>query len=86
MTREQALSKLDEMMPDLMEAIRRKYESALRCGALDLEEWQDDFRLPKVILTAVLEDMTTQYQPIGSTLNDRKSWWNVTLRNLRNFV
>lgn len=41
----------------------RKLDSLFNSGALDLEKYDDDYELPKIILCAMLKEMSYQYAP-----------------------
>ena len=62
-TRKDVLSKIDELMPDITEFIKQKAEKALSCGAIDLDDYEDDYTLTKIVLTAVAKELSYVYRP-----------------------
>ena len=62
-TRKDVLSKIDELMPDITEFIKQKAEKALSCGAIDLDDYNDDYILTKIVLTAVAKELSYAYRP-----------------------
>lgn len=61
----------------------KAYKEALRLlssGAVDLEEWDDDFRLPKCLAVVIFEKLADDYRP---SARDKKAL--KTIENLRKF-
>lgn len=59
-----------EMLNNSHEAMIKNIDKALNSGAIDIDSWQEDDRpmlLPKTIVTAILEDESTQYNGIGTS-------------------
>jgi hypothetical protein len=71
-------SKLYEMIGRLPEALKQEADRLWSSRALDPEVYEDDYRLPKIILTVALENMADQWMPLQD--QDRK-----TVKNLRHF-
>jgi hypothetical protein len=63
MTKEQFLSKVEELLPDLNELIREKAQTLLNSGAVDLESYSDNFLLPKIFISAMGEEIKNQFAP-----------------------
>jgi hypothetical protein len=80
MTREQFTAKFQELLdsPDFMGFINKKAKDILSSGAIDLEDYENDYRLPKIVLCAVLHDMVWQYEPFND--KDKR-----TVKNLEHF-
>lgn len=70
--------KVDSMMPDLTEGIRRECDRLYESGAVDTGAFEDNYLLPKVILTVAIENQVRQYN--GATSQLKKE-----IRNLRHF-
>ena len=56
MTKNQARKKTRELIRNYSELMREKLERALTCGALNLDSYEDNYKLPRIILSALLED------------------------------
>ena len=79
MTREQFLAHYQEMAGNgLLEFLNKKASDILNSGAIDIEDYQDDYRLPKLVLCAALKDARWQYEPFNDV--DKK-----TVKNLERF-
>jgi hypothetical protein len=50
------MEKIREMLPDLQEWLLKRCDQLLRSGGIRLEDYEDDFLLPKILLTAALLD------------------------------
>lgn len=83
MKRQDALQKIDEMINEqdgVVEYLKKECERLLSCGAVDLDEYGNDYRLPKIILMIALENCSYQYSPLSHDKNLIRE-----LKNLRNF-
>jgi len=54
---------------------------AFNSGAINKTEYQDDYRLPKMILTAALKNVSEYYTPPGKDFKFRKE-----VNNIRHFI
>lgn len=70
--------KVDSMLPELMEAIRKECDRLYSCGAINPESWDNDFQLSKIILTVAIENQVKQYVPLNR--NGKR-----TVANIRHF-
>ena len=77
-TQYDVITKIKEMLPDVTNGIIKRSENILSSGALNLEAYEDNYVLPKIIMTACLHDIAEAYEPFNKA--DAK-----TVRNLRNF-
>jgi len=77
-TKHDVLTKIGELLVQHEAQVRETAEKLLRTGAVDVADYEDDYRLPKIILTAALADCSTMYRPLHD--EDRQ-----TVNNLRNF-
>jgi hypothetical protein len=71
--------KIDAMMPDLIEGIRKECDRLYECGGIDTSTYNNDYRLPKTILSVAIENQVRQY-----TLHDDKIAKRA-MANLRHF-
>jgi len=63
MTHKQAMRKIRSMMKECHRGILKECEHLLRSGAIDLEEAEDNFVVPKIVLTVALKNESFQYSP-----------------------
>lgn len=63
MTKAQILAKVNEMKPDILELIDNRVEKALASGTLNIEDYEDNFILPKIIVSAIGSEIEFQYRP-----------------------
>jgi hypothetical protein len=57
--------KVDSMLPELMEAIRKECDRLYSCGGVNTDAFDDDYQLPKICLTVALENQIQQYRPLN---------------------
>ena len=51
------------MKKDLNKLIDDRIEKALNSGAFELNDYEDDFLLPKIFMTAMGKEISFQYRP-----------------------
>lgn len=61
MTREELSSNLDTLIANAVPAIKAKAMQLAECGAEDMEEYSNNFVLPKLVFVAALEYEAGQY-------------------------
>ena len=52
------------MVKDDKEFINRKIEEALNSGAINRDDYENDFELPKIIYYAILQSLSDQRLPL----------------------
>jgi hypothetical protein len=62
MNKEQFELKINAMMPELTEAINKECSRLFSCGGIDTNKYEDNFLLPKIILTVAIENQAFQYR------------------------
>ena len=75
-----------EMLEFSKECMVKKLTTALNCGALDIENWDEKISpmiLPKVIVTALLESEGTQYGAKGTSFEKKIK---KEVKNLRYYI
>jgi len=73
--------KIDAMIPDLMEGIRKECDRLYRSGGIDTDkEREGDYVLPKMILKIAIENQVNQYMMPNPSMAHKKE-----LANLRHF-
>ncbi len=71
MTTEQFLNKIDELTDTTASDMRAKVRKWLKdVGETNLPNWENDYRLPKIVMTALCKEAAYQWQPL--TKSDRK--------------
>ena len=78
-TKEQFLAKVQEMLPELNKMIMEKAAKAYQSGAIDPQDYEDNYLLPKIFMAAMGKEMTWQYMP-----HDKKS--KSSVENLSHFL
>ena len=61
MTEKQFLEKVNEMLPDLNQLILEKAKKVFSSGAIDTEEYDNNYLLPKIFLCAMGKEISWQY-------------------------
>jgi len=64
MTKDECREKINSMLPDVIELIKQKTEHYLQCGAVETEDFKNDYILPKAILHVCLIDASEQYRSL----------------------
>ena len=78
MDKKQFGKRVNQMLPDLTEAIRKESDRLYDCGGIDTGYYGDDCQLPRIILTAAIENQIHQFRPTaGKSIK--------AVRNLRHF-
>jgi hypothetical protein len=71
MNKKQKIKKLvKEMLNQSHKEMIKKIDTALNSGALDIESWEEDnapMVLPKIIVAAILQRESWQYEGTGTT-------------------
>lgn len=57
--------KIKSMMPDLINGVIKDCNHLFFSGAIDTEKYDDNYLLPKIILTVALENQKFQYAPLS---------------------
>jgi hypothetical protein len=75
-----------EILNDSKEAMVKKITMALNCGALDIEDWDENkspMIVPKIIIAALLESESTQYSARGTSFEKKIK---KEVKNLRYYI
>lgn len=62
MTKEEFIMRVAEMIPDLTSLVMDRARKLMDSGAIDLEEWENNYRLPKIFMQAMGKEITAQYK------------------------
>lgn len=63
MTKEDAKNMAVEIADDLFQQVKSKIDSALNSGSIDLESYENNYLLPKIIAEAALRDVYERNLP-----------------------
>ena len=72
--REKIKSLVSDMLKESYEAMVKKIDKALNSGAVDIDGWNEKdspMILPKCIVTAILQNESTQYEAKGTSFEKR---------------
>lgn len=83
MTREQFEARIDELIADAPDWLRKECIRLVTSGAVHLESAENNFRLPKNIFVVALENLSGQYAPPHS--RSTRSADEQAIKNLRKF-
>jgi hypothetical protein len=75
-----------DMLNQSHEAMLKKVDKALDSGAIDTESWDENYNpivLPKCIVTAILQDESTQYEAKGTSFHNKI---RKEVRNIRYYL
>ncbi len=78
-TEQQVIEKIDDMTPDLIEAIKKQAVRLYHSGGVDPEKYENNYRLPKILMAVILSEQGNQYTPPYPGADTR------TIKNLRRF-
>ena len=67
-TKDQCLEKLAEMADQVKGHIMEKAAQLLKSGAINLPDFENDYQLPKILLTASLEHEADQWRPFDKAM------------------
>jgi hypothetical protein len=74
------------MLKESNQAMKKNLEKVLNSGAIDIESWDENqapFYLPKCILTALLQQESTQWDGTGTSYEKRIK---KEVQNIRYFI
>lgn len=76
-TKEQLKEKTIELLNNAHEEMVEKIDKAINSGCMDLENADNNYLLPKILVSALLKDMVFQYKPMGDTKKAEKEILNI---------
>ena len=62
MTEDEFLIKVASMMPDLTSLVMDRAHELVNSGAINFEEWDNNWHLPKIFMQAMGREITAQYK------------------------
>ena len=62
MTREQVIEKVNKLINESADCMKKNVERVLNNGSVDIEDYEDNFLLPRIILQALLKEESFQYE------------------------
>jgi hypothetical protein len=74
-TKESVLGKVEAIIDDMnfKQWAMQKAEKALDSGVINLEDFEDNYALPKNIISMIGREMQRQYSPLSFSDNSRKT-------------
>ena len=78
MTDQEFKAKYAELVEKTKESLLKEGERLLHCGGVAVSEYEDNYLLPKIILTVALENEVDNWSPFNR--EDQ-----ATIKNLRHF-
>ncbi len=79
-------SLVEDMLKDSYDNMIKNVEKAINSGAIDIDGWDENTSpmiLPKIILTAILQDESGQYSGRGTSFENKVK---KEVKNLRYFL
>ena len=81
-TRRNVTKRTNELIRDLNKYIKEDVKKLLDSGAVNLDEYDDNYRLPKMMIAAILErQVKKNYRPPYPTRKDNKE-----IKNMKCFI
>lgn len=77
MTRTQYRKKCKQLKKNAMQLIDTGIEKALKSGSIDLADYEDNYILPKIVLSAIGHEIAYQFAPHSK--EDKKAVENLRL-------
>jgi len=68
MTRTQFRKKVNELIRENNRLIKNRVEKLFKSGCVDLNDYDNDFRLPKMFMYAIGKEMQFQWKPLDDEL------------------
>jgi len=79
MTKTQLKSKVKEMIRTDKAYIEKLIDKAIKSGCMDIDGAENNYTLPKNLLTAIYREMSRQYMPLNSDKLKHKEVDNIFL-------
>mgnify|MGYP003338283452 CR=1 FL=1 len=81
--KEKIKSLVIDMLKESNNAMIKKIDKLLTSGAIDIDNWDERMILPKCIVTALLQDESTQYEGKGTSFEKQVK---KEVKNLKYFL
>lgn len=78
MTKIQFDKQLNKLTREVVRVVGEECQRLLKSGAVDLEAYQNDFMLPKIILSVALKNAAYHFTPLSPE-------WQKEMKNLMHF-
>lgn len=87
MERKDLDDKMEELFEETLKMFREKYERLIsRSGAIDLEEWDDNYILPRLIMNALCKEAEWQWRPLSLEDIQTEKRYKKEIRNMEYFM
>lgn len=77
MTKDQLIEKMEELLKTNKFEMEKRLKRVLKSGALDLDEYPDNYHLPKMLMSALCIEMSNQWK--SDNYKDNKTIKNLTI-------
>ena len=78
MTKQQLRQKFNELIRENNKMLREKLEKLLKSGAIDLNNWEDNYVLPKLVMCAMGKEISFQWKPLSKDhKNEIENFYNM---------
>ena len=64
MTKNQYYAKCEEIKADVILIIDERIKKAAESGAVDFDQWEDNYLLPKITFSAIVREIERQFAPL----------------------
>jgi hypothetical protein len=83
MTREELDNKVDSLLSnsDFVNEIKKRVNKAVSQGCVNIDSYDNDFRLAKMLVYCAIEDFAWQYKPLESNRADQ-----IEINNIKMFM
>jgi hypothetical protein len=78
MQKEQFDAKIEELLARTVKSVRADCSRLFASGAIDTSAYEDDYLLPKIVLSVALENAASEWFPLYEPYREQ-------VRNLRHF-
>lgn len=77
-TKEQVKEKIAQLIESDIDYVQKKIDKILNSGCLDLDNEDNNFVIPKCIISAIYSNLAYQY--------DQKPVWKKQIKNIKMFI
>ena len=77
MTKSQLRKKVNELISQSAKAQRDNIDKVLKSGAVNLSDFEDNYLLPKIVISALLTEEIHQYKPFSNQKTHLKAVNNI---------
>ena len=79
MKKSELLSKVRELNKSFSEDLEKELDKILESGCIDLSKYENDYKLPKIVFSAILKNESFQFTPMSKECQQE-------IKNVSNFL